>query len=291
MERLKSPKTKLVLSIFATALGVALVVYLVPFDQVAKALREISLKSLLIGFFLYFLSYLFRTLRWKIYYPEAPFGYLLLTTSVNTFLNNTVPMRLGELSVFGFLRRYDEGTKTTLKKFLKVRLYDAVALLTLLTFAVVALKTNAVFGIISAAAVYPLFLISTRVVSFGKLPHLEFEPKTFAYSVGALLTKLAAVYTVLEFLRIGFVKFTVGFLGGEISSILPVNAVANLGTYESGFSLALKLITGESFKEGFRVAFLSHAFLLLASVLLGGLSLLYLLTKVKPLRGSKANLK
>jgi len=290
VERLKSPKTKLVLTLAATLFGILLIAYLVPFKEVLKALREISPRALLVGFILYSVSYLLRALRWKIYYPRAPLGYLFLTTAVNTFLNNTVPMRLGELSVFGFLRRYDPDVKTTVKKFLKVRLYDAIALLTLFTFAVITVKTNTLLGAAAAAAVYPAVLLLSRTLKVAKLPHLGFEPKTFLYSIGALLTKLLAVYSVLEFLRMGFLKFTVGFLGGELSSILPINAVANLGTYESGFSLALKLFTGESFKEGFRVALLSHAFLLFASALLGGVSLIYLLRKV-PLRGFRAKRK
>jgi len=290
VERLKSPKTKLALTLIATALGIALVVYLVPFGEILNTLKEISPKAFLLGLFLYSLSYLLRALRWKIYYPEAPLGYLFLTTSVNTFLNNTVPMRLGELSIFGFLRRYDPDVKTTAKKFLKVRLYDAIALFTILTFAVVTLKTNPLLGTFTAVAVYPSILLLSRTLKVAKLPHLEFEPLTFTYSVGALLTKLLAVYSVLEFLQIGFLKFTVGFLGGELSSILPVNAVANLGTYEGGFSLALKILAGEDFKEGFRVALLSHAFLLFASALLGGVSLIYLLRKT-PLYGLRANRK
>lgn len=281
-----TPKVKILLSILATAAGVVLIVLFVPFKDIAKALEEISPRALIIGFSLYALSYVFRTLRWKIYYSEAPFGYLFLTTAVNTFLNNTVPMRLGELSVFGFLRRFDPDVKTTLKKFLKVRLYDAIALLTVLTFAVVSLKTNYLFGLLSAVAVYPAVLLLSKFFYglWKKFPVLDAEPLTFLYSLGALLSKLLAVYAVLEFLPLGFVKFTVGFLGGEISSILPVNAFANIGTYESAFSLALKFFTGESFKEGVKVAFLSHAFLLFASAILGGFSLLYLLRKF-PRRG------
>jgi uncharacterized membrane protein YbhN (UPF0104 family) len=290
VERLKSPKTKLFLTLIATLLGGGLIVYLVPFGEVVKTIREISPKALLSGLVLYSVSYLLRALRWKVYYPRASLGYLFLTTAVNTFLNNTLPMRLGELSVFGFLRRYDPDAKTTAKKFLKVRLYDATALLTLLTFAALTLKTNALVGTVGAAAVYPALLLLSRTLKVAKIPPLRFEPLTFAYSVGALLTKLLAVYSVLEFLRMDFVKFTAGFLGGELSSILPVNAVANLGTYESGFSLALKLLAGEEFREGFRVALLSHAFLLFASALLGGVSLIYLLRKT-PLRGLRANRK
>jgi uncharacterized membrane protein YbhN (UPF0104 family) len=281
VERLKTAKVKLLLSVFATAAGGILIYLLVPPGELKTFFKHISPAGFAVAFLLYALSYLFRTLRWKLYYPTAPVGYLFLTTAVNTFLNNTVPMRLGELSVFGFLRRFDPDVKTTIKKFLKVRLYDGIALLTVLSFAVFYIKTNAAAAFAAAAAVYPLFLLLSRYTP--KIPALSFEPKTFLLSLGALLSKLLAVYTVLEFLKIDLWRFAIGFLGGEIASILPVNAFANLGTYESSFSLALKFLTGESFKDGVRIAFMSHLFLLLSSAVLGLISLPFVFKRVKKL--------
>ena len=276
---------KWVITALTTLLGVLLILYFLPFEEIERAVERIPPWALFVALLLYALSYLFRALRWKYYYPKAPLGGLFFTTAVNTFLNNFLPARLGELSVLALLRRYDPDFKTTLGKFLKVRLLDGFALLTFFTFAVVSLKVNLPAGIISGLMVYPAGVLTLNYALKGskqipfpdrwkeKLPTPRWEPLPFFLSVGTLLSKLLAVYVVLLSLGLDFFRFAVGFLGGEISTIMPVHSVAGLGSYETSFSLALKLFLGESFKEGFAVGFLSHAFLLLASALLGLLSL------------------
>ena len=267
-------RLQFLLTLFASLLGLALVFYFVPFGEIAKAVRQISPLHLAVGLFFYGLSYLLRAVRWKYYYPKAPFGGLFFTTAVNTFLNNLLPARLGELSIFALLRRYDTDFKTTLGKFLKVRLLDGLALLTLFILALVSVKTNLFIGLLLSLTVYPLGVaVSTLLKVSEKMPSLDWELLPFLLSVGALLSKLLAVYIVLEKLGLDFLRFTVGFLGGEVSTIMPLHSVAGIGSYETSFSLALKLFLGESFKEGFAVGFLSHAFLLLGSTLLGLLSL------------------
>ena len=269
-----NPKLKWVLTLIATLLGIGLVAYFLPFGEIAKALKQISPLHLAVGLSLYGVSYLLRAFRWKYYYPKAPFGGLFFTTAVNTFLNNLLPARLGELSIFALLRRYDPDFKTTLGKFLKVRLLDGFALLTLFVLSLVAVKTNPLIGLLLSLVVYPLGVSFSKLLKMSeKIPSLDWEPLPFLLSVGALLSKLLAVYIVLGNLGLDFFRFTVGFLGGEVSTIMPIHSVAGIGSYETSFSLALKLFLGESFKEGFAVGFLSHAFLLLCSTLFGLLSL------------------
>lgn len=277
-----NPKLKWFLSSLATFAGILLIVYFVPFGEIARAVKEISPSHLFAALTLYGLSYLFRTFRWKYYYPRAPLGGLFFTTAVNTFLNNLLPARLGELSIFALLRRYDSELKTTVGKFLKVRLLDGFALLTFLTFAVVSIKLSPSWGFFIALLVYPSGIFISRLLPLPKkVPTLKLELVPFFLSLGALLSKLLAVYLVLENLGLDFLRFTVGFLGGELSTIMPIHSVAGLGSYETGFSLALKLFLGESFGEGFKVGFLSHAFLLFGSTLFGLLSLPFALRFLK----------
>ncbi|NPA14782.1 MAG: hypothetical protein GXN97_06325 [Aquificae bacterium] len=280
MQFLKSTKFRWFLTILTTLVGVFLIAYFVPFGQLLKAIREISIKSLLLGFLLYTLSLVLRTLRWKYYYPKANLGYLFTMTAANTFLNNVVPARLGELSIFAFLRSYEKDIQRLVKTFLKVRLLDGVSLITLFVVALLAVKYNLLLGLLAGLLVYPSVVLFSKITTFGgKIPSLSWDWVAFFLSLGSLISKLLGVYIVLEFLKLDFWRFTVGFIGGEISTILPFHAFAGLGTYEASFSLALKLFLGESFDQGVKVAFLSHAFLLLSSTILGGLSLLFLLRK------------
>lgn len=266
------------MTILATFVGLGLILLFLPIDEIVEVIPRISLKNLFLGLILYTASYLLRTLRWKYYYPRAGLGELFFTTSVNTFLNNLFPARLGELSILALLRRYDKDFKTTIGKFLKVRLLDGFTILTFLTFAVVSIKTNFFLGLILALFIYPFGLVIANTLRiFKKIPQISWEPLPFLLSIGALLTKLLAIYVILESLNLDFLHFTVGFLGGEISTVMPIHSIAGIGSYETSFSLALKLLLGENFKEGFMVAFFSHAFLLLGSTLLGLLSLPFVL--------------
>ena len=270
-------KLKVFLTIFATSVGIGLIAYLVPFGEIAKTLKKIEPERFSLALFIYGISYLLRALRWKYYYPNAPFGKLFFTTSVNTLLNNLLPARLGEFSIFVLLNKYDKNLKETAKKFLKVRLLDGFALLTFFTFAVISVNFNPLLASVIAISVYPTAVFLWNKLPLGqKLPKLKMDGFAFALSVGALFSKLFAVYLVFHFLPLDFLKFTIGFLGGEISTILPIHSLAGLGSYETSFSLALKVFTGESFKKGFEVGFLSHSFLLLGSLILGLLSLPFL---------------
>jgi hypothetical protein len=71
------------------------------------------------------------------------------------------------------------------------------------------------------------------------------------------------------------VELFLGFLGGELSSVLPIHSFGGLGTYELSFSLPQKFF-GESLKEGIKVAFIFHSFLLLSSALYGLVALYFL---------------
>jgi len=280
-EKANQKNLKWISLIVGTFIGFGLIVYFLPLGDIYRAIKEISLKSLVLGLFLYTLSYIFRTWRWKYYYPSVSFNYLFFTTAVNTLFNNLLPARLGESSIFLLLKKYDSSLKETVKKFLKVRLLDGFSLLTLLTFSVFYLKINPLVGTILALLIYPLGVSVLNLTSkvWKKIPSLQIELLPFLLSLGNLISKLLAVYIVLDFLHIGFIKFIAGFIGGEISSILPFHSFAGLGSYETAFSATLKFLFNENFKEGFKIAFLSHAFLLFASLLLGGISLIALIRK------------
>jgi len=267
--------------VLSTLIGLLIVIYFLPFNDILRALKEISFKNFITGLSLYTLSYWFRAYRWKIFYPEVPFKYLFFTTAANTFFNNILPARLGESSIFVFLKKYDKSLKGTLKKFFKVRLLDGFSILTFFVFALVSLKVNPFLGFLIALTIYPLgvWLLNATFKVFKKDIYLNLDLLPFLLSMGNVISKLLAVYTVLEFINIGFLQFSVGFIGGELSSILPFHSFAGLGSYETAFAASLKLFLNESFSEGFKVAFLSHSFLLFSSTLLGLISLLLLLKR------------
>lgn len=261
--------------------GLILLTLFVPFGEIATAARKLDFQTLLLALTLYSSSYLFRTLRWKYFYRKVPFGEFFLLTSVNTFLNNLLPARAGELSIFVFLKKYDKSVKNTAKNFLKVRIFDALSLLKFLAFALLTLKVNLIVALLVSISIYPLAVFVGNLKFIPPKFRLKFEFIPLFLSLFAMGSKLLAVYLVVKSLNIDFYRFTVGFLGGEVSTVLPLHSFAGIGTYETSFSISLKFFLGEDFKEGFKLAFLSHSFLLLASTLLGILSFPFALKKFK----------
>ena len=268
-------------TLLVSILGILLITFLVPFGEIAKAVKEISFKTLLVALILYTLSYIFRTLRWKYYYKKAPLGELFLLTSVNTFLNNLLPARTGELSIFVFLKKYDKSVKETVKNFLKVRIFDAISVLTFLLFSLLALKIGLLPALVVSLLLYPTLVVLGNLKPIPEKFRVKFEPYPLILSLSAMGSKLLAVYLVVKVVNIDFYRFTIGFLGGEVSTILPIHSFAGVGTYETSFSLSLKFFIGENFKEGFKIAFLSHSFLLFSSTLLGIISLPFTLSSLK----------
>ena len=268
-------------TLLVSILGILLIAFLVPFGEIAKAVREINFETLLVALILYIWSYIFRTLRWKYYYKKAPLKELFLLTSVNTFLNNLLPARTGELSIFVFLKKYDKSVKETAKKFIKVRFLDAIALLKFFIFALITIKWNWIVAFVVDSLIYPSLILlgNSKVVPDKFRP--SFETLPLFLSLFAIGSKLLAVYLIVKAVNIDFYRFTIGFLGGEVSTILPIHSFAGVGTYETSFSLSLKFFLGENFKEGFKIAFLSHSFLLLGSTFLGVISLPFVLRSFK----------
>jgi uncharacterized membrane protein YbhN (UPF0104 family) len=218
----------------------------------------------LLAFLLYFLSYIFRALRWKILYPQADVKYLFLTTAINTALNNIVPARLGELSIFALLKKYARNTKELIKKFFIVRFYDLFTLLWLLAFSLSYLYGYSVLFLIFFS--FFLGFISFLERKFRLSEYIKWSLAILSFL--ASFSKLIAVFLIVKTILPDFFRFCVGFIGGEISSVLPFHSLAGIGTYETSFSLAMKIFLNENFKEGFEIAFLSHTFLLLSSIIM-----------------------
>ncbi|RUM32231.1 MAG: UPF0104 family protein, partial [Aquifex sp.] len=125
----------------------------------------------------------------------------------------------------------------------------------------------------------PEFWKFTDLKNFLKR-ELNLKLSLYLFTLSGISFFLKAISTYLlvkSLLNLNFFKYTLGFLGGELSSILPVHSFMGFGTYEAGFLLPLKLI-GFEVKEGLKVGFIVHNFLLLSSAFWGIVSILYLHT-------------
>jgi len=275
------------LTIFVLFLIVFL--YLVPLQDIVSALRKIEPSDLLLGFLAYTLSQILRALRWKLLLKNLSLKDTFLINSANILLNNVLPARTGELSWFYYARRLGVDLKSSLWSFFLGRLYDLLALLSLLFLAYSLLRD------LLLPALLLLFLLSLTppylrelLPPLGKLSEIkDFLRKELTPSLSLKLSllstlsfffKVLGVYIVVrELVGANLFTFAFAFTGGELTTILPVHGFMGYGTYEAGFSIPLK-VAGLSLSQALKVGFLAHSFLLLSSALWGSLAILLLHT-------------
>ncbi len=281
---------------YLLSLAIALIFFLfllsqLPVREVIQSFKKVGFSSFLLAFLLYSLSQLTRSLRWKLILGISLKDAFFLN-AVNVFFNNILPARTGELSWFYYANKLGIKLKYSLWSFLLGRAYDLLALISLLPFSYLTVRFSLIQGvfflIFTYLAVFIIPLSSFLIPDYGKLKELkaflrrefssELSLKLFTLSLTTVLLKALSLYTLLLGLHsLDFFSFSFAFVGGELSTILPLHGFMGYGTYELSFFAPLKLL-GYELKEGLKVGFIAHNFLLFSSAVWGALALIYLHT-------------
>jgi len=284
---------KLLLALVPSVLFLALFFYLIPAEELLSDLKKIKPEGLLYGFTLYTLSQLLRSVRWSILLG-LPLLDAFFLNAVNLFLNNVLPARSGELSWFYYAHRLGIPLKNSVFSFFIGRLYDLFALLCVVPFSYLLLKSKTL-SLLFLLFLFPLSLLpryvyvlvppvrKLREVRAFMSENLSIRLSLYLFWLSFLsfLLKALSTYAVVQTITdMDLFTYSLGFLGGELSSVLPIHSFMGYGTYEGGFILALSL-AGVETKGALKVAFLAHNFLLLSSALLGTLAILYLHTRAR----------
>jgi uncharacterized membrane protein YbhN (UPF0104 family) len=228
---------KRLLPLLLTLIFLSLLFYFLPPKEIFSLLAEVSLKDLLLASVFYGLSHLSRSLRWRLLLKELSFF-----QSVGIFL-------------WG-------------------RILDLIALFVLLTFFYALHRGDFRFYLLSLFLFFISLFIHIPVSKFKNFKG-DFLTSTLASSLSVISSLLKFLSLILLLGLVPSVELFLGFLGGELSSVLPIHSFGGLGTYELSFSLPQKFL-GESLKEGIKVAFIFHSFLLLSSALYGLIALYFL---------------
>ncbi|ADC89028.1 hypothetical protein Thal_0393 [Thermocrinis albus DSM 14484] len=259
--------------------------FLIPHETLWHIWQQLSPTSVFYAFLFYTLSQIVRSLRWKILLKELSTVDVFLINSANVFLNNLLPARTGELSWFFYASRAGVNLTASFWTFLVGRLYDFLALLLLLAhymwFALPILLFLSLF----------LYKLVFLLPSVGWLKQLrEHVSNNMNLSVSFLLLLFSSLSVILKLAAVlvllgikPSVPIVLGFVGGELSTVLPIHSLGGLGTYEFAFALPVKLL-GESIRPFLAHAFTVHSFLLVSSALLGIPSMV-LLHLYNPRRG------
>ena len=289
---------RFILPYFFIALLALAVEWLFGWGKLLAPWASISHGGLLFALGLMLTSYMLRAWRVADHFAiRGRFGAVLALNLQHNLWNNLLPMRAGELS-FPLLMRQQFGVDAgdALAGLFWIRLIDAQVLASLALLSLLWLV-----HIEAAALLLLAFALLAPFVFWALRGHLhalanamrEGFPRRVLekmlrglprhathFAVGVALTwanwlvKLAALAWVLrQFLSIDWAGASLGVLGGEITSVLPIHAPGGFGTYEAGMLAAL-LPQGLNAAQATTAAINTHLFLLGTSLLFGLLAML-----------------
>lgn len=280
-----------------SAVFMTFVITYVGFDNLTNAWSKLDVTIGVFGIVLLFLSYALRALRIFDHFHGVPglsFSYCMKITFYHNFLNNFLPMRIGEFSFPVLLSHYSSiKVPCSISALIWFRVLDLHAILCIGSAAI----TQQLFGswpalaILTLMAPLPLFVSSFRGWSLGKLSahcntafagiaHTMVEAipsKTWDVCRTLLLTwinwilkLLALAWVLTSFSETKPATAAWSVLLGELTSVLPIHSFGGFGTYEGGIIAGL-LPSGESLELSLEAAFNTHLFVLGVSVIAGAL--------------------
>ncbi len=252
------------LALLAALLFALAIEWLVGWLAVSSAWQQLPLQLQLIALPLLLGSYLLRAWRNHDYFSDRLHGQwwrCVHVTLVHNALNNLLPLRSGELSFPLLMRRQlGLGYSRTVPALLLMRLMDIVVLALLALF--VSLHATPHRWWIVLLLPLPLAGFPLQGAALRQL--LKFrrrKPVRLAVKAMAGLPRHFAAYcrcylmTWLNWVvKLGMLAWLIGFmsnmplthaffgaLGGELTSILPINPPAGLGSYEAGIVAGVAL--------------------------------------------------
>ncbi len=264
-------------SIAITAGFIYLFYKVIGFDKFVKFFSSISLVNIFLAFFLYFFSYILRTIRWKITLPIKDFFKLFKLTVYNTVFNIFLPFRTGEFSFFYMLKKEGIEISKSAVSFFTVRVFDAYSLIVVFIFAFLLIKSfylAILFLMVSPLGIFLIAFIS-NFVNFEKFKsfkedvlHSKNIINLYVLSILTLIFKFTAFYLVLpKALNLDYSLALFASSAGDLTTILPIHGLAGIGTYEGGFA-GILLLLGIDKDTAVLSSVFVHIFILSASAVL-----------------------
>jgi len=247
------------------------------FEKFVKFFSSISLFNILFAFFLYFTSYILRTIRWRITLPVKNFFKLFKLTVYNTVFNIFLPFRTGEFSFFYILKKEGIEISKSAVSFFTVRIFDAYALLVLFIFSFLLIKSFILAILFLFFSPIGIFFIAfaSNFIKYEKFKSFKedvlHKKNIFSLYVLSILTlffKFTAFYLVLpQGLNLSYSLALFASSAGDLTTILPIHGIAGIGTYEGGFA-GILLLLGINKDTAILSSIFVHIFILSASAVL-----------------------
>ena len=271
----------------AVSLGFIYIFYkIIGFKTFLKFLKEVSVINVLIAFFIYTLSYITRTYRWKITLSIKEFKKLFKLTVYNTVFNIFLPFRTGELSFFYMLKKENVPIKDSALSFFTVRIFDALSLGTVFLVSLFLYKGlilyAGLFFLISPLIFYILKYL-TGFIKNDKFQKFHSEVLSlknllilYFLSILTYILKFTSFYFVLpKNINLSFIENFFASASGDLTTILPIHGLAGIGTYEAGY-IGILVFLGVDKETAILSSVFVHIFILTSSALLSLLCYLLL---------------
>ncbi len=258
-------------------------------QNVKLILGNFNPNLILLSIFFYSLTYIFRALRFKLFFKEVKVIQMFSIICVHTFLNNVLPFRSGESSFPLMLKKlFNTSITSSSTALIIARIFDLIALSFLFLISTLITKTIKgwliVFPIGMLILLFSLLLLSYRMLYILRKRSQTFKDLflfvnsyfsrkntalTAFYSFIIWLSKFISFHLILlagKF-KIGLAKTVFVSTFGEVTTVLPIHSIGGFGTYEAGLVGGFK-IAGLNAKTALPVALYFHSVLLLMSAVL-----------------------
>lgn len=278
MVKIDSKKlVQLFLSIVITSIFIYLFNLYIGFGKLILLFESMTIMQFFAGFFLYILSYIFRTVRWGFTLYLKDFKKLFKITVFNTFFNIVLPFRIGELSFFYMLRKEGVDLSHSTLSFITTRIFDAIAIIGIFSLFYFIYIDKFFLGVLSLIISPFLFLpisYGIKLIKHQKVEeykdklNLKNLANIYILSILTLIFKFSAFYVILpSSLNLSIPKSFLAFSTADITTVLPIHGIAGIGTYESGFG-GILILLGADKDTAFLSATLVHIFIIFSSSLL-----------------------
>ncbi len=281
-----------IISFFAVSIILVLILLsFVSFQDLKQSFSLVSWRIVFIAFIFYAFANFLRMMRFQSVFNLGKFN-LFNIVNLHNFFNNLLPMRLGELSLFYFLKKKNVETSKSVSYFFLFRLFDFFSIVLIFLFALMMLGNvpeffeGIVYFISVIAIVFLLVFISFR--EFGKyyvliLEKIGIKGKFLKFLIKAyksLKNVSYSKYFYLMFISLllwGSLHFANYLIIRELdasilvsiviiassmtifTNLLPIHGVAGFGTMESLWAATL-LFFGFAKEFAVSSAFVLHVF-------------------------------
>ena len=202
---------------------------------------------------------------------------VLRITFLHNFLNNFLPMRIGEFSFPLLLREsYGIDNKVSLRALFIFRLTDLLSIIFLFLFIFLGFYFSLVLNILISVVWYLIvsYLLQERDIKKNFFEKIEILILSF---LAWFIKIFALTYLLISLVEVSLESSFVAVIFGELTSILPIHGFAGTGTYEGGIIFGLN-----SFDKNINIdSMISASLLVHFTVLLYSLILAIISTFIK----------